>query len=112
MPATNALVRRSCCRRWPLPRGGLYRRSVPTWLEAHWAVARKRALVAILLMCERLVSNRYSSGASPPRSPSAAALAYSSALVAGGPVVCGSQLVVNSLSLLKMREQAFTVATA
>ena len=54
-------MRQSCFRR-PLPVGGLYHLSARTWLEIHSLVLQDLASVAILVMCERLASQRYLSG--------------------------------------------------
>ena len=64
-------------------------------------------LEADLVICERLVSHRYSSGTSSPGVlPSAAALANSSAISLPGISLCAeTQRMVTSLSRLRIREQ-------
>ena len=67
---------------------------------------RDLASVAPLVIWERLVSHRYSSGTSLQKAPSAAALAYSSASsLPELPLCTATQRMVTSLSLLRIREQ-------
>ena len=66
----------------------MYRRPAPTWLAIRSLVVRDLASAAVLVMWDRLVFHRYSSGTSSLQGASllAAALAHSSAR---NPVVCG-----------------------
>ena len=70
--------------------------------------------MADLVMWERLVSHRYSSGTSSPGARlSAAALAYSSAFsLPVIPLCVGTQRIVTSLSLFRILEQTSIDALA
>ena len=97
---------RSCFRRSPLPGGGLYRRQALTLLVIHSAIVRDLASVEALVMCERLVSQRYSSGI-PFLGALLLAATFANSSASSLPATvewAGAHRTVTSLSLVVIRD--------